>query len=108
MRSFFRVRQLVAIAGVAICMAAAPGDGRSPLVLTCTNPASGATWQISVDLGKSTVDANPARVNDTAITWRDGKDGANYTLDRRTGALTATVPSSTGGYFLHHRCQLPP
>jgi hypothetical protein len=106
MRSFFRVRHLVAIAALATCIAAASGDG-PPLEITCTNPASGTSWQISVDLGKSTVDANPARIDDTAIAWRDARDGTSYALDRRTGALTATVPSSTGGYFLHHRCQLP-
>ena len=63
MRHYSRVRHPVAIAALVTCMAAASDDGRAPLVLTCSNPASGATWQISVDLGKSTVDANPARID---------------------------------------------
>ncbi len=93
------------------CIAAAPGDGQpqpnAPLV-TCTNPYSGTTWQISIDFDRATVDANPARVSDAEISWRDPKDGGNYTLDRRSGNLTVVVASSTGGYFLHDRCRLPP
>jgi hypothetical protein len=77
-------------------------------MITCTNPASGATWQINVDYDKATVDANAARLSDTEIAWRDGKDGANYTLDLRSGELTVIVASSTGGYFLHDHCRLPP
>lgn len=77
-------------------------------MITCTNPASGATWQINVDYDKATVDANSARLSDTEIAWRDGKDGANYTLDLRSGELTVIVASSTGGYFLHDHCRLPP
>ena len=73
-------------------------------VMTCTNPASGATWQIRINLGRSTVDANAARISDTAISWHDAKDGGNYTLDRRSGKLTVVVASSTGGYFLYDRC----
>jgi len=54
------------------------------------------------------VDANPAQVGAGEITWHDAKDGGNYTLDRASGNLTVIVPSSTGGYFLHHHCKLPP
>jgi len=100
-----------AIAALTICMAAAPIDGqpqpRPPLV-TCTNPSSGATWQISIDYDRATVDANPAQVSDAEISWRDAKDGGNYTLDRHSGNLTVIVASSTGGYFLHDHCRLPP
>ena len=76
-------------------------------MVTCTNPTSGATWQISIDYDHATVDANAARVSDTEISWRDGKDGSNNSLDLRSGELTVIVASSTGGYFLHHRCRLP-
>jgi hypothetical protein len=108
----FLIRHVAAaIAAVATCGAAAPADGqpspRAP-VITCTNPASGATWQISIDYDRATVDANPARVSDAEISWHDAKDGGNYTLDRRSGALTVVVASSTGGYFLHDQCRLPP
>jgi hypothetical protein len=73
---------------------------------TCTNVASGANWQIRIDYGKATVDSNPASISDTQITWRDAADGGNYTLDRKSGKLTAIVASSTGGYFVYHRCRL--
>jgi len=107
----FPIRHLAAAAALTMCVAAAPVDGqpepRAPVV-TCTNPASGATWQISIDYGRATVDANPAQVSDTEITWRDAKDGGNYTLDRHSGKLTVIMASSTGGYFLYDHCRLPP
>jgi hypothetical protein len=74
--------------------------------VTCTNPASGASWRITIDYRNSTVDANPAKITPAAITWFDPADGGNYTLDRETGELTASVASSTGGYFRHGRCAL--
>ena len=77
-------------------------------VIVCTNPASGTTWQISIDYDRATVDSYPARVSDAEISWHDAKDGGNYTLDRGSGDLTVILASSTGGYFLHHRCALPP
>jgi hypothetical protein len=73
-------------------------------LITCINPASGATWQIKIDYDQATVDSNPAHVSDTEISWHDSKDGGNYTLDRKSGNLTVVTPSSTGGYFLHDRC----
>ena len=76
---------------------AQPGE----TAITCTNPASGATWQISIDYDRGTVDSNPARISDAKISWHDAKDGGNYTLDRRSGNLTVIVASSTGGYFLY-------
>ncbi len=113
----FLTRHLaVAIAALTTCVAtpsvaAAPTDGQpqpnAPMI-TCTNPASGATWQISIDYDRATVDANPAWVSDAEISWHDAKDGGNYTLDRRSGNLTVIVASSTGGYFLHDHCRLPP
>ena len=75
-------------------------------VITCTNLASGSSWQIRLDFGKATVDSNPARMSDTTITWHDATGGGNYTLDRVSGSLTVVVASSTGGYFLHHRCRM--
>jgi len=113
----FPTRHLaVAIAALTACLAAtrlaaapadAPPQPNAPSI-TCTNPASGATWQISVDYDRATVDANPAQVSDAEVSWRDPKDGWNYKLDRHSGALTVTVASSTGGYFLHDHCRLPP
>ena len=73
-------------------------------ILACTNLVSGATWQIKIDYNARTVDSNPARISPAEITWHDSADGGNYTLDRKSGALTAIFASSTGGYFIHDRC----
>ncbi len=78
----------------------------SETALTCTNPANGMSWQIMIDYRKPTVDSNPAEISRAGISWFDPKDGSNYTLDRRSGDLTATVASSTGGYFRRARCTL--
>jgi len=85
----------------------ANGDERplSAATMICTNPASGANWTIKIDYKNNTVDSNPARISDAAISWRDAKDGGNYTLDRKSGDLTIVIASSTGGYFLHHHCR---
>ena len=91
-------------AGVASPAAAGTPQGES--AITCTNPASGASWQVRIDYDRATADSNPARITDAEISWRDRSDGGNYTLDRRSGELTVIVASSTGGYFLHHRCKL--
>jgi hypothetical protein len=86
--------------------AVASGTPRGESAITCTNPASGASWQVKIDYDRATADSNPARINDAQISWHDSADGGNYTLDRRSGELTVVVASSTGGYFLHHRCKL--
>lgn len=78
----------------------------SATAITCTNPVSGAVWQIAIDFDKGTVDANRARITAAKISWFDPTDGGNYTLDRESGDLTASVASSTGGYFRHGRCSL--
>ena len=74
--------------------------------ITCTNPVSGANWQIRIDYDRSTVDSNPARISDTEISWRDATDGWNYRLDRKSGNLTVILASATGGNFLYDRCKL--
>jgi len=79
---------------------------QSAAAITCTNPASGASWQIRIDYRKATVDSHPATITGAEVSWFDPKDGGNYTLDRKSGGLTAIVASSTGGYFLYHRCRL--
>lgn len=103
----FTRRQLTAFVGLAAGAAglAAPASAQpAATVLSCTNPASGATWQIHVDFARRMVDANAARISDDTIAWHDAKDGGNYALDRKTGKLTVTVASSTGGYFLYDHC----
>jgi hypothetical protein len=74
--------------------------------LSCTNPISGASWQIRIDYDRRTVDSNPARMSDASIAWHDASDGGNYTLDRKSGNLTVIIASSTGGSFLYYRCKL--
>jgi hypothetical protein len=97
-------------AGVCVLTAGlAAGSGASRAAetpVTCTNIASGTAWQINVDYDKSTVNANPAKISAAEISWHSAKDNRNYSLDRKSGALTEIVPSSTGGYFVDHRCAL--
>ena len=77
---------------------------QSATILTCTNPVSGASWRITIDFDKATVDSNRAKITEAKISWFDPADGGNYTLDRKSGDLIASVASSTGGYFRHGRC----
>lgn len=106
----FLMRHAVALAALTTCVAAPPGHGQTwppaPRI-TCTNPSSGASWQIIIDYDQATVDSNPARISPAEISWHNGADGGNYTLDRRSGKLTVAMASSTGGYFLYHDCRLP-
>jgi hypothetical protein len=105
----FLERLVAATAVLLACAGATSGDGaQHALTVACTNPSSGAHWEINIDYDHATVDTNPATVSAEEVTWRDAKDGWNYKLDRKSGELTVTVASSTGGYFLHDRCQLPP
>ena len=95
------------MAGLAIGVATCNGEAQEKeTAVICTNPVSGASWQITIDHRNSTVDSNPAEITSTSISWFDPKDGGNYTLDRRSGDLTAIVASSTGGYFRRARCSL--
>jgi hypothetical protein len=93
----------LALGAVALPVHADAQRGASAVI--CTNPASGASWQIKIDYDRSTVDENPAQIRNADISWHDASDGGNYTLDRKTGELTVIVASSTGGYFLHDRCK---
>jgi hypothetical protein len=106
----FRDRVLAAgIAGLAAGFAVPTIDSNAQeteTAITCTNPVSGTSWQIMIDYRKATVDSHPAEIKQAEITWFDPKDGGNYTLDRKSGDLTASVASSTGGYFRHARCRL--
>ena len=99
----------MAIGALAVGIAVPARSGavqRGEIAMTCTNPVSGATWQITINYDQNTVDSNPARISDTKISWHDQSDGGNYTLDRKSGNLTVIVASSTGGYFLYDRCRL--
>ena len=101
----WRLAAVIAALAAAIAVSAAEAQ-QGETAIACTNPASGATWEIKIDYEKATVDSNPARISDAKISWHDMKDGGNYTLDRKSGNLTVIVASSTGGYFLYDRCKL--
>ena len=104
----FRNRVLAAgMAGLAAGLAAPTINGDAQdgaIAITCTNPVSGASWQIMIDYGNATVDSNAAKMTRAGISWFEPKDGGHYTLDRKSGALSASVASSTGGYSRHARC----
>jgi hypothetical protein len=98
-----------AIVAPAAGFALAAGEGEAPRgvsAITCVNPVSGASWQIRIDYDRGAVDSNPARIDDAEISWRDAADGWRYRLDRKSGALTVTLASATGGNFLFDRCRL--
>jgi hypothetical protein len=82
------------------------GAQEAEIAVACVNPVSGASWQILIDYRKATVDSNPAAIKEGVISWFDPRDGGNYKLDRKSGDLTASVASSTGGYFRRGRCNL--
>ena len=105
----FRYRVLAGIVGLTASLAVPTMNGAAQenvIAITCTNPVSGASWQIKIDYRTATVDSNPAEFKRAEISWFDPRDGGNYTLDRKSGNLTATVASSTGGYFRRGRCNL--
>ena len=89
-----------------VAPAVAAETQRGAAAITCTNVASGTSWQIKVDYDKGMVDSNPARISETQISWHDPTDGGSYTLDRKSEKLTVIIASSTGGYSLFHRCKL--
>jgi hypothetical protein len=101
-------RWFAAVAAATAIAAPVGAAAGGETAVTCTNPASGASWQIRIDYERRTVDANPARISDAKISWHDATDGGNYTLDRKSGDLTVVVASSTGGYFLYDHCRLSP
>jgi hypothetical protein len=90
--------------GTAVCVSSAHAQSGVG-VISCTNPSSGATWQIHIDYDRHTVDSNPAVISDSTIEWREN-NGWKYTLDRKFGKLTVVLASSTGGNFLYDQCKL--
>jgi hypothetical protein len=89
---------LLAAAGVV------PAAAAAILNLRCTNPASGASWSIAIDLDRGRVGPLTATVTDRWISWRDPNRGF-FELERATGRLRLRNASSTGGYFLYYACR---
>ena len=99
--------QVLAAALAGLVVATPTGSAQdAKIAVTCTNPISGTSWQISIDFDRATVDSNRAEISEAKIAWFDPVDGSNNTLDRKSGDLTATIASSTGGYFRRASCGL--
>lgn len=92
----------------AVLLLASAGVGQAAqtqvLQLRCTNPASGASWPIVVDLAKSRVGPLPATISQNSVSWHDPQRGF-FDLDRATGKLRLRNASATGGYFLYYTCR---
>jgi hypothetical protein len=99
MKCFAASALLLAITG------AAPAAAADGAVFRCTNPASGASWEIRVDYRRNLVDSFPAEISERWISWHDTAQGGHYDLDRSSGDLTVRFASSTGGYFLYDKCR---
>jgi hypothetical protein len=101
-------RRMVSWLTAAALLLASASDGQAVaagiLHLRCTNPASGASWPITVDLDHSRVDSLAATITDGWINWHDPKQGV-FELERATGRLQFRNASSTGGYFLYYTCR---
>jgi hypothetical protein len=95
------------ITAVALFVASAfggPAVAAGTLRLRCTNPASGTSWPIVVDLDHRRVDSLAATITLEWISWHDPGRGF-FDLERATGKLQLRNASSTGGYFLHYTCR---
>ncbi len=103
-----RRRSVVCGLALGALLLAAAGQARATMTgslhLRCTNPVSGTSWRIVVDLDHSRVDSLAATITDQRITWHDPKHGY-FDFDRATGQLQFRNASSTGGYFLHYTCR---
>ncbi len=95
---------MAAAISLAVASAVRAAGPPAAVTLVCTNPASHVSWRIHIDFAAGTVDSKPARIGAAQISWHDRADGRHYTLQRRTGALTVVIASSTGGYFIHDHC----
>jgi hypothetical protein len=91
---------------LALSLATVPSLARADVTTTlvCTNPNSGATWDVKIDFDHHTVDSFPADINDRYVTWEDTRYNEVYEFDRTSGDLTMRGPSSMGGYFIYDRC----
>ncbi|HEU0154564.1 MAG TPA: hypothetical protein VFQ82_00725 [Stellaceae bacterium] len=101
-----KLKTLCAISAAVLPMVAGSGPAAAAelLHLRCTNPASGTSWPVVIDLDRSRVDSFLATVTARSISWHDPKTGF-FDLERATGQLELRNASSTGGYFLHYTCQ---
>jgi hypothetical protein len=104
-----RARRSMASGTAAVALLAASAGGGPSIMadtlrLRCTNPASGTSWPIVVDLDHGRVDSLAATITLEWISWHDPGRGF-FDLERATGRLQLRNASSTGGYFLHYMCR---
>jgi hypothetical protein len=96
----------IAVAGLVIGVCAPSAQAQQGEVsVTCTNPLSGANWQLKINYDRHTVDGRPAEITERWISWYQAEEHGKYTLDRKSGELTVVTPSTTGGYFLYDHCK---
>jgi hypothetical protein len=98
----------LSIAAIVLALAAPSGSDpvfADPTTLRCTNPFSGATWDIAIDPVQRTAGSFPADITDKSIQWRDSARGGRYEFDRASGELTVIYASSMGGTFLKDHCR---
>jgi hypothetical protein len=96
------------IAAIVLALEAPSGSDpmvTDPTTLRCTNPFSGATWDVPIDPIKRTAASFPADITDNSIQWQDSVRGGRYAFDRASGELTVIYASSMGGTFLKDKCQ---
>lgn len=103
--TMFVTRPGLVVLAVGAVVSPVIGAAAPAATVTCTNLVSGVSWRITINFAHSTVDSNPARISGAKISWHDGRDGGNYTLDRKSGKLTVIFASSTGGYFIYDQCR---
>lgn len=75
------------------------------VILRCTNPVSGATWDTKINFENKTADSFPATITEESIKWHNVLQGGQYSLDRISGELTVLFASSTGGFALKDKCR---
>lgn len=96
---------------VALVLSSATGSDPASVestTLRCTNPFSGATWNLAIDPANRTVDSFPADITARSIAWHDSVRGGRYEFDRASGDLTVVYASSMGGTFLTDQCRFVP
>ena len=103
-RGFGLVCGIAAGALLVVLTGAARAATSGILHLRCTNPASGASWPLVVDLDRGLVGPFSAAISSKWISWRDPGQGF-FDLERATGGLRLRNASSTGGYFLYYTCR---
>ncbi len=105
-QNFLCALAVLLVGGVAVDVSAQGLRAAAAFRYKCMNTYSGWKWNVTVDLENRTVDqAYPASISGDDVWWRDTKEGADFKLNRATGALTQYNASSMGGNMLFHKCE---